>query len=73
MPSLYVIQGSGQGSHFDVAELISSSDKEVIGIGREKGNEIAVEIMKPLAGMPKSENTTTPISSLISIAQMEHS
>ena len=43
VPSLYVIQGSGQGSHFDVAELISSSDKEVIGIGREKGNEIAVE------------------------------
>jgi len=43
VPSLYVIQGSGQGSHFDVAELISSSDKEVIGIGREKGNDIAVE------------------------------
>ncbi|MEO2002092.1 MAG: FHA domain-containing protein, partial [Pirellulales bacterium] len=43
MPSLYVIQGSGQGSHFDLAELISSSGEPGIGIGREKGNEITVE------------------------------
>ena len=43
MPSIYVIQGSGQGSHFDLAELISSSDERVVGIGREKGNDITVE------------------------------
>lgn len=43
MPSFYVIQGSGQGSHFDLAELISSSDERVVGIGREKGNDITVE------------------------------
>ena len=43
MPSLYVIQGNGQGSHFDLTELASSSDDRVIGIGREKGNDITVE------------------------------
>ena len=43
MPSLYVIQGNGQGSHFDLTELVSSSDDRVIGIGREKGNDITVE------------------------------
>ena len=43
VPSIYVIQGSGQGSHFDLAELISSSDERVVGIGREKGNDITVE------------------------------
>ena len=43
VPSLYVIQGNGQGSHFDLAQLISSSTEQVIGIGREKGNDIAVE------------------------------
>ncbi len=43
MPSLYVIQGNGQGSHFDLTELVSSSDTRVIGIGREKGNDITVE------------------------------
>jgi len=43
VPSLYVIQGSGQGSHFDLAELISSSGEPGIGIGREKVNEITVE------------------------------
>lgn len=43
VPSLYVIQGNGQGSHFDLAQLISSSNGHVIGIGREKGNDIAVE------------------------------
>ena len=43
VPSLYVIQGNGQGSHFDLAQLISSSNEQVIGIGREKGNDIAVE------------------------------
>ena len=42
VPSLYVIQGNGQGSHFDLAQLISSSNEQVIGIGREKGNDIAV-------------------------------
>ena len=40
MPSLYVIRGNGQGSHFDLTELVSSSDDRVIGIGREKGNDI---------------------------------
>ncbi len=43
MPSLYVIRGNGQGSHFDLTELVSSSDDRVIGIGREKGNDITVE------------------------------
>ena len=43
MPSLYVIQGNGQGSHFDLTELVSSRDDRVIGIGREKGNDITVE------------------------------
>ena len=43
VPSLYVIQGNGQGSHFDLAQLIASSNGHVIGIGREKGNDIAVE------------------------------
>ena len=43
VPSLYVIQGNGQGSHFDLAQLISSSNGHAIGIGREKGNDIAVE------------------------------
>ena len=43
VPSLYVIQGNGQGSHFDLTELVSSSDDRVIGIGREKGNDITVE------------------------------
>ena len=43
VPSLYVIQGNGQGSHFDLTELASSSDDRVIGIGREKGNDITVE------------------------------
>ena len=43
MPSLYVIRGNGQGSHFDLTELASSSDDRVIGIGREKGNDITVE------------------------------
>ena len=43
VPSLYVIQGNGQGSHFDLTQLIASSNGHVIGIGREKGNDIAVE------------------------------
>ena len=43
VPSLYVIQGNGQGSHFDLTELVSSRDDRVIGIGREKGNDITVE------------------------------
>ena len=43
VPSLYVSQGNSQGSDFDLTQLISSSNEQVIGIGREKGNDIAVE------------------------------
>ena len=43
MPSLYVIQGHGHGSHFNLTQLASVRDELAIGIGREKGNCIAVE------------------------------
>ena len=43
MPSLYVIQGHGHGSHFNLTQLASVRDERAIGIGREKGNCIAVE------------------------------
>ena len=42
-PSLYVIQGRSQGSHFDLASLTSDDSDQAIGIGREKGNRIVVE------------------------------
>ena len=43
VPSLYVIQGHGHGSHFDLEQLVSTRDEQTIGIGREKGNGIALE------------------------------
>lgn len=43
VPSLYVIQGHGHGSHFDLAQLAPTGGEQTIGIGREKGNSIAVE------------------------------
>ena len=42
-PSLYVIQGRSQGSHFDIASLASNDSNRAISIGREKGNLIVVE------------------------------